>query len=57
MKKIFWNFARAIAGIMLMSIGLLGLIGYFCPGTRPEIFVLILFIGAAILVSLMMDKK
>ena len=57
MRKIFWNFSRAVAGIALMSYGVLGLTSKFGPGVRPEIFVLLIIFGAAIMVSLMMDKK
>lgn len=57
MKKVFWNFARAVTGLIFMSYGVLGLIGDFRPGTRPEIFVLLIIFGAALMVSLMMDKK
>ncbi len=54
MRKIFWNFARAVAGLALMSYGVLGLTSKLM---RPEIFVLLVIFGAAIMVSLMMDKK
>lgn len=57
MKKVFWNFAWAVTGLIFMSYGVLGLIGDFRPGTRPEIFVLLIIFGAALMVSLMMDKK